>query len=237
MPTDQTNSLTPRKPLRLWPGIVAVALLWLSRVGVKAVVPGFAGFSQGMQGAILGVLAVILWWAFFSRAPRSERWGAIGLMIFGLGLTWLLRHDSMGPLWLIGYAVPVLCSALVAWAVVSRRLPDGRRRATMVATILLACGMWTLVRTDGINGDHVAQFGWRWVPSAEERLLAEARDDSAVHRSTPAAPDTPREPLMVKPGAEAATRRAPGNTSNERLVPASSESTPVPVIADRERAD
>ena len=51
------------------------------------------------------------------------------------------------------YAIPVLSLAFVVWAVATRRLSNGPRRATMVATILLACGVWALVRTDGITGE------------------------------------------------------------------------------------
>ena len=161
MTITQTNDRTPRKRLRLWPGVVAVLLLWVSRIGIKALVPGFEGFAQAMQGAILAGLAIVLWWAFFSRAAPLERLGALALMSVGLAMTWLVKHDSMGPLWLIGYALPILCTALVAWAVATRRLPDRRRRVSMVGTILFACGMWTLARTDGIDGDHNAQFRWR----------------------------------------------------------------------------
>jgi hypothetical protein len=57
-----------------------------------------------------------------------------------------------------GYAVPFLCLAFVTWAVASRRFSDELRRVTMVVTILLTCGVWTLLRTSGIDGDHVADF-------------------------------------------------------------------------------
>ena len=63
------EQLTPRKPLRLWPGVVAVVALWLARFGVKALIPGFAGFQLGMMWGLGGVLAVVVWWAFLSRAP------------------------------------------------------------------------------------------------------------------------------------------------------------------------
>ena len=220
-----------RKPLRLWPGVVAIALQWLSRFGVKAIVPGFQGFARGMMGALLFTLVIVVWWAFFSRAPRSERWGAIVLMILALGGTWLMKHESMGPLWLLGYAAPVLCLAFVAWAVASRRLTEGLRRATMVATILLACGAWTLFRTEGINGDHVATFGWRWAASPEERLLAQAGDTPSLP-SPPAAPvvseERPAAPSGAKPAAsptsspvagaskDPATRAAPPATMEMR---------------------
>jgi outer membrane protein assembly factor BamB len=180
-----------RKPLRLWPGVVAVVLQWLARFGLKAVVPGFRGFALGAQGGLIGAVAVVVWWLFFSRAAWSERLGGLVLMIAGLGAAWQLRHESMGPFWLVAYAIPVLCLAFVAWAVASRHLSDGARRATMVATVVLACGVWTLVRTEGISGDHVATFAWRWTKSPEERLL--------VH--TDAAPTAPRS-APTKPGVD-----------------------------------
>jgi outer membrane protein assembly factor BamB len=192
MAIAQTDEPTPRKPLRLWPGVAAVVLLFLARFGLKAAIPGFKGFELGMMWSLGAALAVVLWWVFFSRARWSERLGGIVLMAVTLIGTWHLRHESMGPLWLVGYAVPGLCLALVAGAAASRRLPDGPRRATLAATILLACGVWALVRTDGINGDHVAEFGWRWAKSPEERLLAPAGDQPAARPPAPAA-ETPNE--------------------------------------------
>jgi outer membrane protein assembly factor BamB len=194
-PAVSPDAPAPRKPLRLWPGVVAVVLLWLARFGLKTAIPGFRGFSLGMMWSFGAAAAVVFWWAFFSRARWLERMGAIVLMAVGLAGAWHLRHESMGPLWLVGYAVPGLCLALVVGAAASRRFPDGPRRATMAATLLLACGVWTLVRTDGISGDHVAEFGWRWAKSPEERLLVQAADPPAALPSAPAAAEAPKEGL------------------------------------------
>jgi outer membrane protein assembly factor BamB len=191
MTIAQTGERSPRKPLRLWPGVVAVVVLLLARFGVKAVVPGFTGFALGMKWALGAALAVVLWWAFFSRARWSERLGAIVLMIVGLAATWYLRHESMGPAWLFAYAIPILCLALVAGAAASRRLPDGPRRATMAAIILFACGVWTLVRTEGITGDHVVEFSWRWGKSPEERLLVQAQTKVPAEPTAAKAGDKP----------------------------------------------
>ena len=169
-----THEPTPQKPLRVWPGVVAVVLLWLARFGIKAVVPGFKGFAWSAQGGILGAVAVIAWWLFFSRARWFERLGAIVLMVAAMGATWGLKHESMGPFWLVAYAIPVLCLAFVVSTVAGRRLADGPRRATMAAAIVLACGVWTLVRTEGITGDHVATFAWRWTKTPEEKVVAQA---------------------------------------------------------------
>ena len=220
MTIAQSGDPTPRKPIRLWPGVVAVVLLWLARFGLKAVMPGFSGFSLGMMWSFGAAAAVVLWWLLFSRARWSERLGAIGLMSVGLLAAWHLRHESMGPLWLVGYAVPGACLALVAGAAAGRRLPDGPRRATMAATILLACGGWTLVRTEGIDGDHAAEFGWRWAKSPEERLLAQVGREPTARSSAPAA-ETPHERPSAQAGAPPAARpsaQAAAEAPKERVV-------------------
>src|SRR6185369_5384180 len=183
--------MTSPNPLRVWPGIVAVVLQWLARFGIKAVIPGIKGFGRGMMVSFVFTIALIVWWTFFSRASRKERFGALGLIVAALGATWLFRHESMWLPWLLAYAIPFLSLAFVIWAVATRRLPDRIRHATMVATILIACGAWLFVRQNGINGDHQADFGWRWSKSSEERLLAETTNEPAQPAApTAAAPST-----------------------------------------------
>ncbi len=212
---------TRERPLRLWPGVVIVVLQWAARFGLPAVVPEaqFIGVFAGVAGG----LAVVLWWAFFSRAPRAERWGAIVCMIVALAATPRILHESirngmMGFLFFI-YAIPTLSLAWVASAVASRRLGRGPRRAVMVAAILLGCGVWALARTNGIIGGG-SDFAWRWTSTAEERLLARAGDelpDSA--RGGPASPaaekpiDSARSgpaPLPAAPVAVETTADWPG---------------------------
>ncbi len=181
-----------RKPLRLWPGVVIVMLQWLVRFGIPLVVPGAPIY--GVFGGLIGGVAVVVWWAFFSRAPRVERWGAVALMIAALVGTPSILHESvatagLGMLFYI-YAIPILSLAFVAWAVAGRRLSDGPRRVAMVVTILLACGVWALFRTGGITNDLDSDLAWRWAETPEERLLAQAGDEPAALPSAPAAVET-----------------------------------------------
>ncbi|MEE8412128.1 MAG: PQQ-binding-like beta-propeller repeat protein [Acidobacteriota bacterium] len=190
MTLEQADEPTRRKPLRLWPGVVIVVSQWLAWFGVPLVVSGVLAGYIGALGRVFGGLAIVVWWAFFSRAPRSERWGAAVLMIVALVATSRMLHEStatagMGFTFFL-YAIPVLSLAFVVWAVAGRRLPDGPRRAAMVATILLACGVWALLRIDGIAGDGAADFAWRWAQTPEERLLARAGDHPEALPSAPA---------------------------------------------------
>ena len=211
------------RPLRLWPGVVAVILQWLVRFGVPVVVPDSTGFA--VFGSLFCGLAVVVWWAFFSRAPRLERWSAVILMIVAMVATPLFLHESiatgmMGMMFTV-FAIPVLSLAFVVWAVASRHLSDGLRRATMVATILLACGVWTLIRTGGFSGEFDQDFAWRWTETPEERLLTQARDESMVLPSASAA---------IKTGADWPGFRGPdrdGTVPGVRIVADWSASPPV----------
>jgi outer membrane protein assembly factor BamB len=191
-----------RKPLRLWPGVVIVILQWLLMFGVPVVVPEATIF--GVLAGVAGGLAIVLWWVFLSRALWSERLGAIIVMIAALFATSRILHESIargaqGMLFVV-LAIPVLSLAFVAWAVASRRLSDGPRRAAMVATILLASGGWALVRTGGMTGNFDNDLKWRWAKTSEERLLAQAADEQAARPATPAV--LPAAPAAADTGAD-----------------------------------
>ena len=190
MAIAQTDELIPQKPLRLWPGVVAAVLLVLGRFVVPIVIPEAALY--GLMGGALGVVAIVGWWVFFSRAPWSERLGSIVLIVVALFATSRIIHVSiakgaMGFLFPV-LAIPVLCLALVGWAVASRRLPDRLRRASLVITILLACGVFTLIRTGGLTANFDNDIHWRWSKTPEERLLAQQGDEPAELASVPATP-------------------------------------------------
>jgi outer membrane protein assembly factor BamB len=174
----------------VWPGVVIVVLQWIARFGVKAVIPGIEGFGLGVMSSLVLTILLIIWWAFFSRAKRLERLAALALMVAALGLAWLLRHQSMWVPWLIAYAIPVLSLAFVAWAVLTRNLPNRLRHATMVATILIAC------------------FGWR--ASAEERLLAVETNQAPPTSTATSTTTTPAAPTVAaSPAAATETTPAP----------------------------
>ena len=213
-----------RKPLRVWPGVLIVLLQWLLRFALPVVYP--EGTGVAVLAGIAGGLAIAVWWLLFSRAPWLERLGAIAVMIAALVLTRPLLHESiatgaMGILFFL-LVIPVLSLAFVAWAVASRHLADRPRRTAMVATILLACGAVTLVRTNGFDGDFNNDLAWRWTETAEERLLAETGDDPiAPARPEPLEP-VRREPVTVSPETtETPSEPATGKAADElRSLPA-----------------
>ncbi len=173
----KTDETTARKPLRLWPGVVLVAIMWLARFVVPVFAPDAFAFSV-MAGVFGGAAALILWWVFFSRAEWVERLGAVVLMVIALFAAPFILHESIatasqGMLFIV-YAIPPLFLAFVVWAAATRRLSNFVRRVTMAAAILLSCAAWALARSDGTTGDFSNELAWRWTETSEERLLANA---------------------------------------------------------------
>jgi outer membrane protein assembly factor BamB len=213
--------MTSRTPLRLWPAVVIAIVLVVVRYVVPLIGTDAEIFSMpvpivGILGGMLCTLAIVVWWLLFSRAPWSERVGAIVLMAVAVLATSRFVHESiaggmMGALLYI-YSIPLLGLALVVWAAATRGLSDGARRAALPLAIVLACVPWMLVRTAGSLGAG-SEFYWRWTPTPEQRLLAEANERApepapakpeAVPPSPPAvdtpAVDTPKEPPATKEG-------------------------------------
>jgi outer membrane protein assembly factor BamB len=151
----------------------------------------------GVMSGLLGGLLILVWWVCFSRAPWSERLGALVLMIVAMFVTYQIVHvsirtGSMGFLY-PALALPLVALAFVAWAVATRRLSNGLRRATMVVTIVLVCGMWTLVRTGGFSSDFKHDFAWRWSKTPEEKLLSLSANEPVVPTAVPATATTGAE--------------------------------------------
>ena len=192
LPFTLVSSLMTRKPLRLWPGVAIVILQSLIRFGLPLVAPGHMIFAI-LGGMAAGVL-LLVWWLFFSRAAWSERLGAVVLIAFALWATRPILDRSIATgaqrMLFPMLAIPGLSLVFVAWAVATRDLSDRSRRVSMVATILLACGVWGLARTGGFTGDFQNDLHWRWSPTPEERLLAQSGKQSTALQPVQRKPDT-----------------------------------------------
>jgi outer membrane protein assembly factor BamB len=237
MGMHKTNDLTPRKPLRLWPGVFFALVLVLGRYVVPVVVPEdveIFSLPLGLIAIFAGMLAaigIVVWWMFFSRAPWAERLAAIILMVLAVVALKPLVHVSvrtgnMGYM-LIFYSVPILSLAIVVWAVATRPFSHGLRRASLVAAILIAAVPFTVIRTAGVSGTG-AELHWRWTPTPEERLLARGSEEAKPVRPEPAstATEAPKEapaPMPAEQPSSAASTPAAAPAS--RPAPKSEAST------------
>jgi len=96
-------------------------------------------------------------------------------------------------------------------------------RTSLVAAILLACGAFALLRTDGVRGAG-SDIHWRWTPTSEERLLSQTTDEPPPLPLPPSSAAAPTEPVAT-PTATATPLPGPARDAEK---PAAAPATPPP---------
>jgi len=168
--------MTSSKPnsLRLWPGILIVAVQWILRFVAPAIYP--ESLPIGIFGSLILGLLLLIWWAFFSKAEKKERWGGVALFILALGITPMFLHESlttgmMGMMFPL-YAVPLMSLGFILWAIFNERFTGSMRWISMAAAIFIPALFWALIKTGGFTSDLEQDFSWRWSETREDRLVA-----------------------------------------------------------------
>lgn len=184
-PNPGDVSVAKEPQLRLWPGVLIIALQWSVVLLSGWLAPGtMAAFMGIMWSPIVGSLLLIVWWLFASRLPVRQRWilfaacAAIGTVAF------FISDPTYGFLAMLLYSLPTVTTGWVAWLVVSQRLRWPVRRAGLIVVYLLGWGYFTLLRFDGTTGEFSAEFNYRWKPTAEQKFLAEAKPANAASESS-----------------------------------------------------
>ena len=200
---------TPVKPaaasaehrLRLWPGLAIVGVLLVIRLiaGLAANSPTHF-FLAYMVAPMVATALLVGWWLFASRLRWADRGLVFGVVLLASAATILVSRQTLGMALLL-YAVPVLMTVWVGWLALTYRLRWPVRRAGLLVALLLTCGLFTLLRVDGMTGTFTPAFSWRWSPTAEDRMLA----------TLAASPHAPAE----SPGS--AEDKAPGGTTAPAL--------------------
>jgi outer membrane protein assembly factor BamB len=186
------------RDLRLWPGLVILALMWL-----VTTLPGWLApatmiqFYGMMLGPLAGGLGLLVWWLFASRIPWRDRLLVLVACAAAGAVTWPFRHASLSVMSLIVFALPMVMTTGVLWLLVTPFLRWPVRRLGLMAVFLLTWGYFPLVRWEGVNGSMSSTFSFRWTPTAEARFLAEL---SSRKPAVPGAGNTAAAPVVLQPG-------------------------------------
>ena len=178
MSTIETALATPRKPLRVWPGLIVVALQWVGWFVVPAIFPQAA--IVALLAGVIGGLGILIWWLVFSRAPWLDRIAALVLIVLAVIGTKRVVHESIagGAMGMLLYilAIPVFSMGLVLWATITRRFSGSRRRLGFALMLVLCCGVFMVLRTGGLTAEFNNDLHWRWSKTPEQALLAQASE-------------------------------------------------------------
>lgn len=160
--------------LRLWPGVTLLVIQLVLRFILPAAIP--SATAPGIMGSMLFAFLIIIWWVFFSRAPKTERWISLILIIICLTGTSQLIDKSIATanmgLMFIMYSIPVVSWVLVIWVAVAGKTAGKFRRFSLVLAIVIGSCFWVLLRTDGMTGVAHHKLNWRWAPTHEQILLS-----------------------------------------------------------------
>jgi len=184
----QERESKDQKPIRLRPAIIIVSIQWISWL----VFPTFAyaayATAISVFSGMLGGLALLIWWMFFSRIPKMQRWIALVFMVLALFVMPKFTHETirlgMGGLMFIVYALPTLCLALVIWAAGSKKFSKNIQWLSLFAAILISCGIWILVQANGLSGTASADFFWRWTKLSDEKMLVKRNNNLEASSSS-----------------------------------------------------
>jgi outer membrane protein assembly factor BamB len=195
-PSTPTAPTEPRP--RLWPAVVIVVLQWLAITVPAWVAPGTMTQFLGMfWGPIVAAAVFAGWWLLASRLSWADRgFVLLACAVLGAG-AFFLYHASFGVFGLIMRALPVVLTAWLLWLLVTPALRWPVRRVGLLVVFVLAWGYFALVRLDGVDGNFSAAVSYRWVPTAEEKFLAERAGKPA---SAPAAEAPAATLLTLQPG-------------------------------------
>ena len=164
----------PTTSLRLWPGIVIVACLWL--IQIWSVTGEFAliKFMLGkMISPIATTLGLVIWWLFATRLRWTDRRLSICVLAIVAIATPLIAGSNFPAMAMMIYALPVLSTVWVTWLVLSIPLTWPVREYGLACLFVLIGAVCSMLRLDGMDGSFAAEFHWRWEPTGEARLLSE----------------------------------------------------------------
>jgi outer membrane protein assembly factor BamB len=170
---EVSNSTPAFRPLRVWPALLLVALMFVARFGPVYLEGGLSSFWMiAIFGPLLCGLLMIIGWLTASRATWRERlFGFLGLA-GSLAVTLLLVDSTMrGP----GTTYLTLPMGMIAFALGAAAFRKQRPIVRTTAAVLLAFagfGFSILLRNEGMTGAYALSLHWRWSQSPEDRMLA-----------------------------------------------------------------
>ena len=125
-----------------------------------------------MFAPMIATALVLAWWLVASRLRRTDRVLVVGLFVAAAAATARVGWQNLTFMGIVLYALPVVLSVWVGWLTSTSRLEWPVRRLGLLVAIVLAWGIFALVRIDGMDGTFNPAFSWRWSPTAEDRMLA-----------------------------------------------------------------
>ncbi len=169
------------RPRLLWPmaALLVLFFVWL-RVQYIFEMSPFNRFMARLIPTALLLLSFLIWWL----RDRRYSWAVRGLVV-ALTLGLLAAADAVSDptvnfVNLVLDGLPFVFAAGLAVLFILSGHSTRSQVFAYAATTAVVFGAMTLIRWDGLDGQQVGSYSWRWTPTAETRFLTERQQgDSA----------------------------------------------------------
>src|SRR5580704_1129624 len=162
-----STPIAPNRPRFVWAILILVAAFWAILSLLKIFdLPIYAGFFSSVGSCALLALLFTAWWFVFGGGWLRDR-ALVFVSLIAIGIVFARFIDkTVGPIGLIFFGVPVGISLIAIWLLVTRNRSAAVREIGMLAAFSLVCGLMTVIRGDGIDGNQKPALAWRWTRSA-----------------------------------------------------------------------
>jgi outer membrane protein assembly factor BamB len=167
-------SPSPSRPLRIWPATLMLTVFWAFLIAHYTFeMDMFPRFLSRMIAYGLLLIGFLTWWLTRRQISRRDRWLAVAIVVLTSIVAGLLADSSVNLFVLFMSAFPFIFTAWAAWIIVARNRSLGIQRAGFIVVIAAVTGFFALLRWDGLYGNQIPQFSWRWTKTAEELFDSE----------------------------------------------------------------
>jgi len=166
------------RSFRVWPAVVMVALFWaFLYVHYTYEMAMFSRFLSRMIAHGLLLLGFLGWWFTRRQISLRDRFLAVGVWILSSVIAGSLADKTVNIAGLLMFGFPFAFTVWTAWILISRNRPLPVQKLGFCVAMAATTGFFALLRWEGLSGDQVPQFDWRWSPTAEQMFLATRGDD------------------------------------------------------------
>jgi outer membrane protein assembly factor BamB len=170
---DCESSAPAGRPLRCWLPVAVLAVYWAFTLCVYYLeMAMFPRFITRMIALALMLVICLVWWLSKRHFRLRERLAVVGIVLSLLFGAPLVADKSINWFMLLLGAMPYVVTLGIAWLLMTRRRGTRVQLTGIVAGALLIFGGFCLLRWDGLDGRQIAQYSWRWSPTAEQAFLA-----------------------------------------------------------------
>ena len=210
--------------------VACIQLCWM--IAFPFIAPGSTiQYPFFVYGAVPTLSTLILLYWFLSRTPRSRSYQRLVITVFAVVVFTqvTLLHWSLQLVRVFVFQ-PMLTSAIVFTMVAARRRPPRSQLGAVVLVLLVLNCSTCALRMQGMTGDLMPTFAWRWQLMREQRLTHSPRvSDVAASADLPIDAGAHDWPTFRGP-------RRDGVVRNSRLSTDWNRSPPKEVWANRHRS-